>query len=129
MRTTTNPSPLILTSCCLSFTVPPFFDPANTLLARQTKDENQNVSYSCTAKAKPGAKFQWVLNGQNLTNTAPYNITTDISGPSPSSKLSTTFGYLTIKQLTWQQYGNFSCIAINAAGSVRQNTELEIRCK
>ena len=88
--------------CFIYFTVPPSFNPADTLpTTRQTKDENQTVSYGCTAQAKPPAKFQWVLNGKNLTDTPPYNITGSISGP--SSKLFTTFGYLTIKQLTWRQ--------------------------
>ena len=128
MHTTTSPLPSILTSCFLYFTVPPSFNPVNTLpTTKQTKDENQTISYSCRAEAKPAAEFQWVLNGQNLTNTPPYNITGVVSGP--VNKLFTTVGYLTIKQLTWQQYGNFSCIAINAAGNVRQNTELEVRCK
>ena len=128
MRTTTNPLPLILSSCFLSFTVPPFFNPANTLpTAKITKDEDQTVSYSCVACGKPAAEFQWVLNGKNLTDTPPYNITREVFGP--SHKLFTTFGNLYIKQLTWQQYGNFSCVSINAAGNVRQNTELEVRCK
>ncbi|XP_073256452.1 uncharacterized protein [Porites lutea] len=81
--------------------------------------------YTCTAEAKPYASIRWMLNGQNLTNTAPYNITETISGP--KAKLFKTFGYLNIKHLTWQQYGNFSCVANNDAGSVKQNTELEVR--
>ena len=86
------------------------------------------MDYICTAKAKPYASIRWMLNGQNLTNTAPYNITETISGPE-ASKLFTTLGYLNIKHLTWQQYGNFSCVANNDAGSVKQNTELEVRCE
>ena len=55
------------------------------------------------------------------------HITERIAGP--SSKIFKTFGYLNIRHLTWQQYGKFSCVAINDAGSAKQNTELEVRCK
>ena len=113
----------------LSFTVRPRFNPPQTLpTTKQIRNENQTIDYTCTAEAKPYASIRWMLNGQNLTNIPPYNITERIAGPAPS-KLLTTFGYLNIKHLTWQQYGNFSCVAINDAGSVKQNTELEVRCK
>ena len=112
----------------LSFTVRPRFNPPDPLpRTKQIRDENQTMDYICTAEAKPYASIRWMLNGQNLTNTAPYNITERIAGP--AAKLFTTFGYLNIKHLTWQQYGNFSCVANNDAGSVKQNTELEVRCE
>ncbi|XP_073256074.1 protein turtle homolog B-like [Porites lutea] len=105
----------------------PRFNPPDPLpRTKQIRNENQIMDYTCTAEAKPYASIRWMLNGQNLTNTAPYNITERISGPA-ASKLFKTFGYLNIKHLTWQQYGNFSCVANNDAGSVKQNTELEVR--
>ena len=112
----------------LSLTVRPRFNPPQTLpTTKQIRNETQTMDYTCTADAKPFAKIVWMLNGQNLTNTPPYKITQRIAGP--DAKLFKTFGSLNIKHLTWQQYGNFSCVAINDAGSVRQNTELEVRCK
>ena len=113
----------------LSFTVPPRFNPPQTLpTIKQIRNENQIMDYTCTAEAKPYAKIRWMLDGQILTNNPPYNITERTAGPA-ASKLFTTFGYLNIKHLTLQQYGNFSCVAINDAGFVKQNTELEVRCK
>ena len=112
----------------LSLTVRPRFNPPDTLpTTKQIRNENQTMDYTCTAEAKPYASIRWMLNGQNLTNIALYNIIERISGP--ASRLFTTFGYLNIKHLTCQQYGNFSCVAINDAGSVKQHTELEVRCK
>ena len=113
----------------LSFTVRPKFNPPQTLpTTKQIKNEDQSLDYTCEAEAKPPAKILWMLNGKNLTNNPPYmHITERIAGP--SSKIFKTFGYLNIKHLTWQQYGKFSCVAINDAGSAKQNTELEVRCK
>ena len=93
-----------------------------------SQGRNTPMSFSCVAEAKPAATIQWVLNGKNLTNSPPYNISGSFQ-TIQSSKLLKTFGYLNIPQLTWRQYGNFSCIAHNEAGHVRQNTELEVRCE
>ncbi|CAH3172596.1 unnamed protein product, partial [Porites lobata] len=115
-------------SLTLTVHVRPRFNPPQTLpTTKQIRNDDQTMEYTCTAEAKPYANIRWMLNGQNLNNIAPYNITERISGPT-ASKLFITFGYLNIKHLTWQQYGNFSCVAINDAGSVKQNTELEVRC-
>ena len=111
----------------LLFTVPPRFL-GQISPTWQVKDENTSVSYSCVSEAKPAATIQWVLNGKNLTNSQPYNISGSFQ-TIQGSKLLKTFGYLDIPKLTWRQYGNFSCIAHNEAGHVRQNTELEVRCK
>ena len=111
----------------LVFTVPPTI--TSTLpTTKQTKKENETMSYACTAEAKPAAKILWVLNGQNLTHIPPYNITGSFQ-VIPNFKLLRTFSYLTINQLSWRHYGNFSCVAYNDAGQVRQNTELEVQCK
>jgi len=105
--------------------VPPTF--SSTLpTTKQIRDENQTMSYSCTAEAKPAARILWVLNGQNLAHILPYNIVGSFQ-MIPNSKLFRTSGYLIMKRLTWRQYGNFSCIAYNDAGRTRQNTELEVR--
>ena len=111
----------------LVFAVPPTF-PSTLPTPKQIRDENQTMSYSCTAEAKPAARILSVLNGQNLPLIPPYNITASFQ-IIPNSKLFRTFGYLIMKRLTWRQYGNFSCIAYNDAGRTRQNTELEVRCK
>ena len=112
----------------LSFSVRPRFNPPRTLpTTKLIRNENESVEYTCVAEAKPYAVFVWMLNGKNLTHTPPYNITERIIGP--SSKIFTTFAYLNIKHLTWQQYGNFSCVAINEGGTRTQRTELEVRCK
>ena len=112
----------------LAFTVAPRFLAQTLPVTRQIKDEDTSVSYSCVAEAKPVATILWVLNGKNLTNSSPFNISGSFQ-TIQGSKLWKTFSYLDIPKLTWRQYGNFSCIAHNEAGHVRQNTELEVRCK
>ena len=107
--------------------VPPTFS-SQLPTTKTTKTENETVSYSCTVEAKPAATIQWILNGQNLTYTAPYNISTFVS-PIVNSKLLKTLSYLTVNKVTWRQRGNFSCLAFNVAGKKSQNTELEVRCK
>ncbi|KAL9964639.1 hypothetical protein ACROYT_G028311 [Oculina patagonica] len=104
--------------------VPPTF--SSQLPASKTKTENEIVSYSCTVEAKPAAKIQWILNGQNLTFTPPYNISSSVT-PILNSKLLKSLDYLTINRVTWQQHGNFSCLAFNNAGKKSQTTELEVR--
>ena len=118
---------LINTYLFLIFTAPPRFLGQTLPTTRQVKEENTPMSYLCVAEAKPAATIQWVLNGKNLTNSPPYNISGSFKKVK-GSKLWRTFSYLDITQLTWRQYGNFSCIAHNEAGHVRQNTELEVRC-
>ena len=112
----------------LAFTVPPIFSGQTLPTTRQVKEENSSVSYSCVAEAKPAAKIQWVLNGKNLTISPTYTISGSFQ-TIQGSKLFKTFSYLDIAKITWRQYGNFSCVAHNEAGQVRQNTELEVRCK
>ena len=107
--------------------MPPSFQsqlPTNKL----TKTENETVNYGCTVQAKPVAQIIWMLNGRNLTNTPPYNISTNFV-PVPNSKLSSTLAYLNIDKVTWRQNGTFSCVAFNNAGKRSQTTELEVRCK
>ena len=109
-------------------TVPPAF-PAQTLPTnKQTRNEDESVSYSCTSEAKPAAKFLWTLNGKSLANIPPYSISSQIL-PIPGSKLLRTIGYIVIDKLTWKQAGKFSCIAMNDAGRAIQSTELEVPCK
>jgi len=111
----------------LFFTVPPAFSsqlPTNI----QTKTENETVSYSCMAEGKPAATILWQLNGQNLTETPPYNYSVTVT-PVSQSKLLKTLANLTIDRVTWREYGNVSCLAYNDAGKRSQTTELEVRCK
>ena len=95
---------------------------------KQTKTENETVNYGCTVQAKPAAHIVWTLNGRNLTNTPPYNISANFV-PVPNSKLLSTLAYLNIDKVTWRQNGTFSCVAFNNAGQRSQTTELEVRCK
>ena len=95
---------------------------------KQTKTENETVSYSCITKAKPAATILWQLDKENLTETSPYNFSVSVA-PIAQSKLLRTLAYLTINRVTWRQDGNFSCLAYNGAGEKSQTTELEVRCK
>ena len=97
-------------------------------ITKTTKKENETVSYSCTVEAKPAATIQWILNGQNLTNTPPYNISVSVALIA-NSKLLKTLAYLTINKVTWRQHGNLSCLAFNDAGKKSQTTELDVLCK
>jgi len=108
-------------------TVPPSFS-SQLPTTKQTKTENETVSYSCIAEAKPAATILWQLNGKNRTRTFPYNYSESFA-PIPQSKLLKTLSYLTINRVTWRQHGNFSCLAYNDAGKKSQTTELEVRCK
>ena len=111
----------------LFVTVPPTFS-SQLPTTKTTKTEDEAVSYSCIVEAKPAATIQWILNGQNLTNTPPYNISTS-DAPIVNSKLLKTLSYLTVNKVTWRENGNFSCLAFNDAGQKSQTTELEVRCK
>ena len=111
----------------LFVTVPPTFS-SQLPTTKTTKTENETVSYSCTVEAKPAATIQWILNGQNLTYTAPYNISSSVA-PISNSKLLKTLAYLTVNRISWREHGNFSCLAFNNAGKKSQTTELEVRCK
>lgn len=93
---------------------------------KQTKTENETVSYRCIAKAKPAATILWQLDRENLTETSPYNYLVSVA-PIEQSKLLKTLAYLTINRVTWRQDGNFSCLAYNDAGEKSQTTELEVR--
>ena len=86
------------------------------------------MSYSCTAYAKPAAQITWMLEEKQLTNKPPFTISSVVLPPL-QSKLSKTVSYLTIKNVTWRESGKYSCLAKNAAGQKRQDTELEIQCK
>ena len=111
----------------LFVTVPPTFS-SQLPAAKQTKTENETMSYSCAVEAKPAATIQWILNGQNLSYTAPYNISSSVA-PISNSKLLKTLAYLTVNRVSWREHGNFSCLAFNNAGKKSQTTELEVRCK
>ena len=111
----------------LFVTVPPTFS-SQLPTTKQTKTENETVSYSSAVEAKPAATIQWILNGQNLTYTAPYNISSSVALIS-NSKLLKTLAYLTVNRVSWREHGNFSCLAFNNAGKKSQTTELEVRCK
>ena len=80
------------------------------------------------AEGKPAATILWQLNGQNLTETPPYNYSVTVT-PVSQSKLLKTLANLTIDRVTWREYGNVSCLAYNDAGKRSQTTELEVRCK
>ncbi|KAJ7348215.1 Neural cell adhesion molecule 1 [Desmophyllum pertusum] len=107
--------------------VPPSFT-TQLPTTKQTKTENDTLSYSCTAEAKPAAAILWTLNGQNLTNTPPYNISVSFV-PADNSKLLKSLAYLSVDKVTWRQNGTFSCLAVNNAGEKSQTTELEVRCE
>ncbi|XP_078379844.1 hemicentin-1-like [Oculina patagonica] len=109
----------------ITIRVPPTFS-SQLPVSKTTKTENETVSYSCTVEAKPAATIQWILNGQNLTYTPPYNISSSVA-PILNSKLWKTLGYFIVKKVTWRQHGNFSCLAFNNAGKKSQITELEVR--
>ncbi|KAJ7323708.1 Hemicentin 2 [Desmophyllum pertusum] len=93
--------------------VPPSFT-TQLPTTKQTKTENDTLSYSCTAQAKPIAAILWTLNGQNLTNTPPYNISVSFV-PVENSKLLKSLAYLSVDKVTWRQNGTFSCLAVNNA--------------
>ena len=95
--------------------------------AKRTKEEHETVSYSCTAYAKPAAQITWMLEEKQLTNKSPFTISSVL--PSLQAKLWKTVSYLTIKNVSWREGGKYSCLAKNAAGQKRQDTELEIQCK
>jgi len=98
-------------------------------LPKQTKTENETVSYSCTTEAKPAANVLWKFNGKNLTaETSPYNYSVSVA-PISQSKLLRTRSYLTINRVTWRENGIFSCLAYNDAGERSLSAELEVRCK
>ncbi|KAJ7323713.1 hypothetical protein OS493_031128 [Desmophyllum pertusum] len=107
--------------------IPPSFT-TQLPTTKQTKTENDTLSYSCTAQAKPAAAILWTLNGQNLTNTPPYNISVSFV-PADNSKLFKSLAYLSVDKVTWRQNGTFSCLAVNNAGEKSQTTDLEIRRK
>ena len=121
----------VVTKSCFFFTlfvtVPPTLY-INQLPTKQTKTENETVSYSCRTEAKPAATILWQLNGENLTETPPYNYSVSFA-PILQSKLLKTLSYLTINRVTWRQHGNFSCLVYNDAGEKSQATELEVRCE
>jgi len=110
----------------LFVTVAPVF--SSQLPAKQTKTENETVSYSCITEAKPAATILWQLDGENLTETSHYNFSVSVA-PISQSKLLKTLSYLTINRVTWREDGNFSCLAYNDAGEKSLSTELEVRCK
>ena len=105
--------------------VPVFTSP---LPPKQTKTENETVSYSCITQAKPAATVLWKLNGKNLPEASPYNFSVSVA-PIPQSKLLRTWSYLTIDRVSWRENGTFSCLAYNDAGEKSLSTELEVRCK
>ena len=117
----------MIRSFLLFLTVPPTFS-SHLPSTKTIKIENENVSYSCTVEAKQAATIEWILNGQNLTNTPPYNISLSVA-PIANYKFFKTLAYLGINKVTWRQNGNFSCLAFNDAGKKSQTTELEVRCK
>ena len=120
---------IVIESCffALFVTVAPIFS-SQLPVNKQTKTENETVSYSCIADAKPAATILWQLDGQNLTETSPYNYSVSVK-PASQSKLLKTLANLTIDRVTWREYGNVSCLAYNDAGKRSQTTELEVRCK
>ena len=106
--------------------VPVFY---SQLPAKQTKTENETVSYSCITEAKPAATVLWKLDGKNLTaETSPYNFSVSVA-PISQSKLLRTLSNLTINRVSWRENGNFSCLAYNGAGERSLSTELEVHCK
>ena len=92
------------------------------------KNENETLSYWCIVTAKPAASILWQLNGQNLTETPPYNYSVSVT-PDSQSNQSKTLSYLHMNRVTRKQSGNFSCLAYNDAGKESQTTELEVRCE
>lgn len=120
---------IVIESCffALFVTVAPIFS-SQLPVNKQTKTENETVSYSCIADAKPAATILWQLDGQNLTETSPYNYSVSVK-PILQSKFWQTLSYLTFNKVTWRENGKISCLAYNEAGEESQTTELVVRCK
>ncbi|PFX33228.1 Tyrosine kinase receptor Cad96Ca [Stylophora pistillata] len=93
---------------------------------KQTQTEFETVNYVCIVHPKPAAQIVWTLNEKNLTNTLPYNISTD-NEPVENFKPQKTRASLDIDRVTWRHKGAFSCVALNSDGRTNQTTDLEVQ--
>ena len=82
--------------------------------ADQTRDEGHNMSFYCRAGGNPTPSVEWRLKGRKLLSGAKYLVRE---------------GQLVVRNLSFNDTGQYTCVAKNILGSSKASGNLTVRSK
>ncbi|XP_068737510.1 uncharacterized protein [Montipora capricornis] len=78
---------------------------------RHTQDEESNTAFYCTVRGNPRPSVEWLFSGKKLV---------------PGAKYSIKEGELTVKNLNYDDAGQYTCVATNILGSSNSTSTLNV---